>query len=122
MRSRRLMCPPRCQQRVDATTALLQRKGRSGRLLQTHVLQRGRVGKSRDEREASLFHARAKRADEAVLPDPREYHALAEHALDLVEHLLALAAIHLRKLLLEEGFDLGDRAVGIDALGGHIRL
>src|SRR4029434_5234552 len=84
-----------------------------------------RAGPSRKRRQQcqlGLLHSRAVRPDKAVLPDGNELPALADQTLDLEQEVLPLLAVHLLELSLEEAFDLRERAIRIDALGGGVRL
>src|ERR1700716_91047 len=87
-------------------------------LLEPHVLERRGVRERLDERQPRLLDPRPEGPDESVLPDRREGDAVGEDALDLVQHLLALLAVHLLDLLGEETLHLGNRAVGEPALAG----
>src|SRR5205807_620548 len=61
-------------------------------------------------------------ADEAVLPDRREDHAIGQDALDLVQQLLALLAVHLLQLLREQRLDFRQAAVGARAAARGVGL
>src|SRR4029077_17109385 len=69
----------------------------------------------RDQAERGLLHARAHPADEPVLPDRREDLLLEQDALDLVERLLALLAVALAGLALEEVLHLRQHPRGVGA-------
>src|SRR4030095_12071963 len=86
-------------------------------LLETHILEGCRIRERLDQLKTALFHPGPEGADEAILPDRRDVHPVGEDSLDLVQHVFALLAIHLLNLLGEECLDLGDRAVGVEALG-----
>src|SRR5258708_10639096 len=74
-----------------------------------------RVRERGNESERGLLHTRAHTADEAVLPDGSEDLLLVQGALDLVQKLLALLAVRLAGLPLEEVLDLGQHARGVAA-------
>src|SRR3989449_3880638 len=90
--------------------------------LEPQVLERSRVGERGDEGQPGLLDAGPEGADEAVLPDGGEDHAIREDALDLVQHLLALLAVHLLQLLREQRLDLGQGPVGARAAARRVWL
>ena len=69
---------------------------------------------------AGFLHARADAPDEGLLEDRRRPCTWSrDDLLDLVEQRLALLAVELLGLALEEIVDLGQRAVGVDAVLGR---
>src|SRR5262245_37315977 len=76
-------------------------------LLEGHVFVGGRPGIRVDLQQGRLGHPRADAARPDVLPDRPEPHPLVQELLDLVEHRLALLAIRLAGLLLEQVVDIG---------------
>src|SRR6185503_9486681 len=82
--------------------------------LEPDVFVGRRVRERGDESERGLLHAGADAADEAVLPDGREDLLLVQDALHLVQQLLALLAVALAGLPLEQILHLGQypRRVG----------
>src|SRR5215468_1654542 len=84
--------------------------------LEPDVFVRRRVRVGGDQGEGRLLDPGAHASNEAILPDRDKYHLVAEDLLDLVQHLLALLAIDLLGLALEEILDLRQDAVGVAPL------
>src|SRR5258705_12163478 len=83
--------------------------------LEPDVFVGRRVRERGNESERGLLHTGAHPADEAVLPDGSEYLLLVQGALDLVQKLLALLAVRLARLPLEEVLARGQHARGVGA-------
>src|ERR1700736_6124975 len=83
--------------------------------LEPDVFVGGGIRERPDQAERGLLHARAHPADEPVLPDRREDLLLEQDALDLVERLLALLAVALAGLALEEVLHFREHARGVGA-------
>src|SRR5262245_13499388 len=77
------------------------------RALELDVFQRGRPRVRIDGQQHRVGDARSDRARPDVLPDRSKPHPLVDELLDLVEHGLALVAIRLPGLALEEVVDVG---------------
>src|SRR3989449_3746098 len=95
----------------NLTSGLL---GGSSRL-EPNVLVRRRVRVVGDQGEGRLVNLRPYTPNESVFPDRSEHDAIVEDPLDLMEQRLALLAVELSRLLLEEVFDFGDDAVRVPA-------
>src|SRR3989454_842046 len=83
--------------------------------LEPNVLVRRRVRVVGDQGEGRLVNLRPHTPNESVFPDPGEHDAIVEDPLDLMEQRLALLAVELSRLLLEEVFDFGEDAVRVPA-------
>src|SRR5437764_13949558 len=90
--------------------------------LQPEILDRARVGEALDPAPRRLGDARADAADEALLEDRRHQHVVGDDLLDLLQQRLALAAVELPGLPLEEIVHLRQRAVSVQPALGHERL
>src|SRR4030095_12476522 len=84
--------------------------------LEPNVLVRRRGRGRGNQGERRLLHSRSEGADESVLPDRGEHDALVQDLLDLMQQLLALLAVELLGLALEEILDLGEDAVRVPAI------
>src|SRR5256712_2723646 len=83
--------------------------------LEPNVLVRRRVRVVGDQGEGRLVNLRPYTPNESVFPDRSEHDAIVEDPLDLMEQRLALLAIELSRLLLEEVFDFGEDPVRVPA-------
>src|SRR3989454_5853545 len=83
--------------------------------LEPDVLVRRRVRVVGDQGEGRLVNLRPHTPNESVFPDRGEHDAIVEDPLDLMEQRLALLAVELSRLLLEEVFDFGEDAVRVPA-------
>src|SRR5215510_659583 len=83
--------------------------------LEPDVFVRRRVWVGGDQGEGRLLDLGSHAANEPILPDRDKYHLVGEDLLNLVQHLLALLAIALPGLALEEILDLGHDTVGVAA-------
>src|SRR5213594_20166 len=88
-------------------------------LLQPHVFDGRRPRVRIDQHQSGLRHLGADPARPDVIVDGSEPHPLVKQALDLVERRLALLAVGLPGLLLEERVDVGVAAVGEGAVTRH---
>src|SRR5215470_17217450 len=84
--------------------------------LEPDLFVRRRVRVGGDQGEGRLFDPGAHASNEAILPDLDKYHLVADDLLDLVQHLLALLAVDLLGLALEEILDLRQDAVRVAPL------
>src|SRR5256886_3849227 len=85
--------------------------------LELHVLVRRRIGVAGDQPQTRLLHPGPVAVDERELPDRDEHRLLVHDLLDLVQQRLALLAIQLGSLILEERIDLRIAAVDIGTAG-----
>src|SRR5262249_37128933 len=92
------------------------------RLLELQILVWPRIRVARDQADPGLLHARADAGHGAQLVDGYVHDVIVQDALDLVEQGLALRAIHLVGLTLEQILDLGEDAVRVEPDPGHIGL
>src|SRR5512145_2794016 len=90
--------------------------------LEREVLVRCRVGVAGDETEPRLVHAGPGPVDEAQLPDRREHGLIVDELLELDQIGLALLAVRLLGLLLEEAVDVGVATVGEGATASREAL
>src|SRR6185295_8044553 len=87
---------------------------------QPDVLVRRRVREGRDQGEGRLLHLGSHASNEPILPDRSKYHLVVQDLLDLMQHLLALLAVELLRLALEEILDFREHAVRVAPfLGGE---
>src|SRR6185312_12876240 len=78
------------------------------RSLEPEILVRRRVREALDVVHARLFHPRAHTPEEGQFVDGHVHHPVLHDLLDLVQHALALLAVQLPGLPVEERLDLRD--------------
>src|SRR5438067_13559906 len=84
------------------------------------ILVRPRIREALDPVDARLLDARPHAPEERELVDGHVHHAVVHDRLDLVQHGLALLAVQLARLTLEEILDLRDHARRVDAVLGDV--
>src|SRR6185436_12518425 len=92
------------------------------RLLELQILAGRGVRVPLDQSRARGLDARAHAPDEPLLEDRGYQHLVGDDLLDLMQLRLALLAIELLRLALEQVVDLGQRAVRVEAALGEERL
>src|SRR5206468_9515125 len=83
-------------------------------LFDLQILEGARVRKAFYLPRPGLHHARAHTPDEPLLEEDRDERAIGDDLLDLVQLGLALLAVGLLRLALEQIVDFGQRAVRVD--------
>src|SRR5215475_9996387 len=83
------------------------------------ITRRGMAG---DQAEPGLLHARTLTVDECQLPDRDVHHLLMHELLDPLQERLALLAVQLGRLVLEERVDVRIAAVHVGAPRDDVRL
>src|SRR5262249_3461569 len=91
-------------------------------LPELQILVGSRIRIARNQADPGLLHARADSGHGAQLVDGRVHDVVVQDALDLMEQRLALCAIYLAGLALEQILHLGEDAVRVDPGPGHIGL
>src|SRR3989442_4913045 len=104
--------------RVASFGGMSPRRPRTSWSLEPQVFVRRGVREGGDQVQSRLLHPWSHAANERVLPDRSEHHAVVEDPRDLMERLLALPAVRLPSLTLEEIIHLREDAYRIEAASG----